>query len=238
MENKRESLKNEVWEKYLTTCYKFRNKLTQRDFENYASICDRAYRKLLPQNKQARILDIGCGTGHFLYYLEKIGYTNHYGIDISPEQVEFVKNNITQRAETADVFEYLKAKNDQFDAIVGNDIIAHIPKDSTLSFLNLIYSSLKPNGKCILRTDNMDMPFPVKLRYVDFTIQTGYTESSFAQILRIAKFDDVRVFPFPLRRSSKVVWTLRKFFVYKLLLGVSFNSPSGAIIGIGIKGSP
>jgi cyclopropane fatty-acyl-phospholipid synthase-like methyltransferase len=230
-----ESLKNQVWERYITTCFNVKNKFTKEEFEEYARNCDRVYSKLLPQNKEANILDVGCGAGHFLYYLEQKGYTNYYGIDISPEQMEFVKNNITERVEVADVFDFLKMKSNQFDAIIANDIIEHIPRDQTLHFLNLVYSSLKLKGRCMLKTVNMNAPFPAELRYIDFTHETGFTEISLAQILKIANFVDVRAFPWPLKRISRFRWSLRQFFVYKLLLGVSINSPSLLLIGTGIR---
>jgi len=238
LEDNQESLKNQAWERYLTTCFNVGSEYTKEEFEKYARYYDRIYSKLLPQNKEAKILDVGCGAGYFLHYLEQKGYTNYYGIDISPECVEFVKNNITKRVEIADVFDFLKMKSNQFDAIIGNDVIEHIPKDKTLRFLNLVYSSLKLNGRCMLRTGNMRAPFPVELRYIDFTHEIGFTEISLAQIFKIANFVDVWVFPTPLTRRGKIIWPLRKFFVYKLLLGTSNISPSGLIIGTSIKGSP
>lgn len=238
MEDNHESIKNQVWEKYLTTCFNVGSEYTKEEFEKYARDYDRVYSKLLPLNKEAKILDVGCGAGFFLHYLKQKGYTNYYGIDISLECAEFVKNNVTERVEIADVFDFLKMKSNQFDVIIGNDVIEHIPKDKTLRFLNLVYSSLKLNGRCILKTGNMSAPFPVELRYIDFTHETGFTEISLAQIFKIANFVNVRVFAMPLTGRSKIIWPLRQFFVYKLLLGASNISPSGLIIGTGIKGSP
>jgi 2-polyprenyl-3-methyl-5-hydroxy-6-metoxy-1,4-benzoquinol methylase len=238
LEDNQESWKNQVWERFLTTCFNVQNKLTKEEFENYARNCDRVYSKLLPQNKEAKILDVGCGAGHFLYYLEQKGYTNYHGIDISSELVEFVKNNITERVEIGDLFDFLRNEEHQFDAIICNDIIEHIPKDKTLRLLKLVYSSLKLNGRCIFKTGNMSAPFPVRLRYTDFTHETGFTEISLAQVLKITNFVNVRVFPAPSGRLSRLIWPLRQFLVYILLLGVYINSPSVLIIGTGIRGSP
>src|SRR3989442_7475777 len=43
---------------------------------------------LLPANKAARIADLGCGYGSFLYFLHEEGYRNIVGVDISAEQVD------------------------------------------------------------------------------------------------------------------------------------------------------
>lgn len=233
--NKRQNMQ-QLWDRYCTDHFSNANKLDEQEFERTAKGYERVYSELLPQHKQAEILDIGCGAGHFLFYLKQKGYTNYWGIDISPDQVEFVRQNITERVEIADAFDFLKEKSNQFDAIIGNDIIEHIHKDQTLSLLNLVYSSLKLGGRCIFKTGNMSAPFPGELRYVDFTHETGFTEISLRQVLKAANFVDVRVLTMPLRGIGKVTWPLRQFFVYKLLLGVSINSPSHLIIGTGIKG--
>src|SRR5437870_7579155 len=39
-------------------------------------------------NKAARIADLGCGYGSFLYFLHEEGYRNIAGVDISAEQVD------------------------------------------------------------------------------------------------------------------------------------------------------
>ena len=46
---------------------------------------------LLPKNKDAKILVIGCGLGHEVYALNKLGYSNVNGIDISEPQIRIAK---------------------------------------------------------------------------------------------------------------------------------------------------
>ena len=46
---------------------------------------------ILSPDKSALILDIDCGIGFFLWYLQKNNFTNEVGIDVSTEQVEVVK---------------------------------------------------------------------------------------------------------------------------------------------------
>src|SRR5215472_12143952 len=43
--------------------------------------------KHLPQDKNVRILELGCGYGALLYWLKESGYRHLEGIDCSPEQV-------------------------------------------------------------------------------------------------------------------------------------------------------
>ena len=46
--------------------------------------------------------------GHFLYFLKKMGYSNFIGIDISSQQVDFVREYITNNVILADGFDFLK----------------------------------------------------------------------------------------------------------------------------------
>ena len=45
------------------------------------------YRRFLPPDRAAPILDIGCGTGGFLEALRSLGYSSIEGVDLSPSQV-------------------------------------------------------------------------------------------------------------------------------------------------------
>jgi len=42
-------------------------------------------------DRSARILDLGCGHGAFIYFLREAGYTDVVGVDKSPEQVAEAK---------------------------------------------------------------------------------------------------------------------------------------------------
>lgn len=49
--------------------------------------------KHLPNEKDTRILDLGCGMGHFLYFLKANGYNNYLGIDFCDENIKFCRDN-------------------------------------------------------------------------------------------------------------------------------------------------
>ena len=226
-----------VWDKYFSTIFSAVNKLDKEQFEKGVIGYDLDYGKLLPTDRTAKILDIGCGAGHFLYYLDKKEYKNYKGIDISSEQVEFVKANITEKVEVANAFEYLKDVKDEYDVIVGNDIIEHIPKRKSIEFIGLIYAALKPNGMCILKTGNMSAPFALSLRYGDITHETGFTDRSLAQLFKVANFQRVEIYPKPSERSIKQrigAWRIK--IAYRVLFGV--RAPEvleSLMIGVGFK---
>ncbi|MBV8116133.1 MAG: class I SAM-dependent methyltransferase [Silvibacterium sp.] len=68
--------------------------------------------RYLPQNREARILDLGCGHGAFLYFLLRAGYTRIVGVDTSPERIELAHRLGIPQAELGGVAEFLAAREE------------------------------------------------------------------------------------------------------------------------------
>jgi len=181
------------FEEYLQSSFKYSNILTKKEYEKVSGEYERLYAEALPADKNATILDVGCGAGHFLYYLKKRGHRNYLGIDISPQQVEFCIRNISEKVKLADAIEFLKDKKGVYSVIVAHDLLEHIPKQKTLAFLDLIYQSLNNKGIFIARVPNMSNPFSLDSRYRDFTHETGFTDKNLYQILWFAGFRDIQI---------------------------------------------
>ena len=151
------------------------------------------YQKFLPPNKDAKILDAGCGLGHFLFFAEQNGYKDVTGIDVSKELVELCKGK-GYNAVVADLFSFLAGHRNAFDAIIFNDVIEHLTKEEILNLLDLMYASLTDGGCLLIKTPNMANPFTAASgRYIDFTHEVGFTEASLKEILVVTKFANVRV---------------------------------------------
>lgn len=187
---------NILFDKYFKAIFSKANNFSEKEFELHNESFMLNYKPYLPGNKMSKILDVACGCGHFLNYLKKSGYTTYLGIDISPEQVDFCKKNVNQRVELADVFDYLKDKYDEYDVIVANDFIEHLPKKKVVEFLYLVNKCLKINGLFIAKTPNMGNPFSLYSRYLDFTHEVGFTEKSLFQILHTTNFTNVNILGF------------------------------------------
>ena len=184
-----------LFSKYSHSVFMKSNFLSNEEYENSANNYEFHYGKFLPPDKDTPILDIGCGAGHFLYYLKKKGYTNFVGIDVSEDQVELCKKNITPKVELADIFQYLHDIINDYGAISANDVIEHIPKENVITFLELIHRALKPEGTLLLKLPNMSNPFALDSRYRDFTHECGFTEKSILQVLYVTGFRDIRIYP-------------------------------------------
>ena len=151
------------------------------------------YGSYLPGNKDAPILDVGCGAGHFLYFLKAKGYSAMTGIDLSPELVEHCHQRIWPNVVKADAVEYLKKFSSHFELICANDIVEHIPKGQIIEFLSACRGGLQTQGRLIIKVPNLSNPFALDLRYRDFTHEAGYTESSLYQILYLAGFRTISI---------------------------------------------
>jgi len=148
---------------------------------------------LLPLNKNSTVLDVGCGYGSLLILLERLGYNNVQGIDISHEQLQIAKSLGLENTECANAIEFLKDKQDTFDVIVGIDIVEHFSKPELMEFLNLVNLALKENGLAIFRTPNGDAPFGSTYYLGDFTHELVLNAFSAEQIILASGFKDVLV---------------------------------------------
>ena len=151
------------------------------------------YQKFLPSNKDAKILDAGCGLGHFLFFAEQSGYKNVIGIDVSNELVELCKKK-GYNAIATDIFSFLEGHRNAFEVIIFNDVIEHLRKEEIINFLDLMYASLIPGGCLLIKTPNMANPFTAAGgRYIDFTHEIGFTEASMREVLTVTKFKNIKI---------------------------------------------
>lgn len=164
---------------------------TKKEQGRYTNYFRKNYGKYLPANKKVSILEIGCGTGHFLTFLKGLGYTNVIGVDLSPVNVEICKKH-GLNVQLVEGFSYLEATETKFDLVVMNDVIEHIPKDRVIPSLKIIFRNLGDHGTLIIKTLNMANPISLDTLYCDFTHWWGYTEKSLTFVCLEAGFQKVR----------------------------------------------
>ncbi len=163
----------------------------------------------------SRILEIGCGPGYMLKFLEKRGFKQVMGIDISDEQIQLARNRGCN-AEVKDVFEFLDGKHEDIDAIIALDFIEHFHIEELISLMKLIFKCLKKDGRLILLTPNGEGLFPRQIIYGDLTHLTIFTPDSLQQLLREAGFIDFHFYetgPVPknlLGRFRLLLWKFIK----------------------------
>jgi 2-polyprenyl-3-methyl-5-hydroxy-6-metoxy-1,4-benzoquinol methylase len=144
--------------------------------------------------KDKSIIDLGCGIGGVLNFFEKKGCTNILGVDNAEEQVEVCQQYVTDKIIKADIFDFLKSNSKKYDIIIMFDILEHIQKNKIIELLRLVYDSLSPEGKIVIRTPNMGSIIASYGRYIDFTHDIAFTSESLHQVLSEAEFIDIDFF--------------------------------------------
>jgi 2-polyprenyl-3-methyl-5-hydroxy-6-metoxy-1,4-benzoquinol methylase len=118
--------------------------------ENYWSKYRATIKKYL-KNKNSKFLDVGCGNGINLKYLNSQGYSNVYGAEVSRLFVKKAENNKIKNVYYYDGVN-LPFENNFFDLIGSFNVLEHTsnPED----FLKDQVSKLKKNGALIIACPN------------------------------------------------------------------------------------
>ena len=113
------------------------------------------FERLLPANKNLKVLDIGTGPGFFTIILEELGYTNITGIDVSEKMLEVAKENIQKYGKKNSSIQLiqmdaqsLEFKPKSFDIIVSRNLTWNLekPQQAYSEWLRV----LKPNGSLFI----------------------------------------------------------------------------------------
>lgn len=172
---------------------------------------------LLPKDKECRILDGGCGHGRILYMLEKEGYKNVYGIDISSQQIEAAKSFGFKNVSVGKIEEFLPDHLNEFDVIILCDVLEHFKKENLPDIVKSIYNSLKEGGIFIFQAPNAISPMNVH-RYWDLTHEISFSYASCLQLLSLSGFIDIKIYPI-----EPHIHGIKSFIRYLLWKGLILN---------------
>lgn len=183
--------RKKLFDKYLTSIYLAHHKTDPKYWP--LSGYDYAFAKLLPRDMTANILDIGCGTGEFLYYLKNKGYQDVIGVDVSAEAIALCNNNKINNAKLITNLEKFLIQKNKYEVIFLNDVLEHISKEKIIDILQSIYNGLTLSGYLVIKTPNAASFTSVYARYQDFTHEVIFTEQSLRQILNVSGFKKITI---------------------------------------------
>jgi cyclopropane fatty-acyl-phospholipid synthase-like methyltransferase len=145
-----------------------------------------------PTDRNAAILELGCGHGALLHVLRGTGYTNARGVDGSPEQVAAARRLGVAGVEQGDLLSALAAThNASLDVVVAFDVIEHFTKDELVALVDEVFRVLRPGGRWIIHAPNAEGPFGGRMRHWDFTHELAFTRASLTQLLMSSGFTRV-----------------------------------------------
>lgn len=152
---------------------------------------------LMEDNNLKAVLDVGCGTGRLVKFLNEKGF-NAVGCDISDLAVKQAKkinkkNDIIKASATN-----LPFKNHSFDLVVSIFLIEHLTGGETEKFLGETIRILKPHGFIFLITPNFASPARYLLgkkwfAYSDPTHKNFFTPKSLSQLLKKKGFRNIKL---------------------------------------------
>lgn len=143
------------------------------------------------KNKNISFLEVGCGTGFVLSYLEKMGFRTT-GLDIHLEALKYARKRTKSPLISADILKDQLAE--KFDAVGLFDVLEHI--DNQAVFLKKIKKLLKRKGMLFIT-----VPADQKLWSESDELsghKRRYDKKNLREVLKKAKFEikEIRYFGF------------------------------------------
>jgi 2-polyprenyl-3-methyl-5-hydroxy-6-metoxy-1,4-benzoquinol methylase len=210
------SYKDKIYSKYVSAHISYVHSESKlEEITNQFKIWGAYFGDFLPQDKSSKILEIGCGNGGFVLWLERLGFKNAAGVDVSEEQVKEAERLGIKNVSHGDLRNFLKNKKGEYAAIFARDLIEHFDKESVLEIFEMAHQALTPGGVFVIQTPNGESPMSGRFRYWDFTHETSFTSSSFGQVARTVGFQKISVRP-----MGPVIHGLKsciRFFLWKCI---------------------
>lgn len=172
---------------------------SKRQFEIYENYYRKNLLKFLPTDKRITIVDIGCGLGHFLYFLKKNNFQNIQGIDLVEENVKFCKKKgfkVMQK----DIFNYIKSTKEKSDLFVLSNFLEHFSYNQIIEIINSLSDLLNDEGKIIIIIPNCNNILGLATYFSDITHKSPLTEKSFEDLIlktRIKKYSFHNLIVYP-----------------------------------------
>jgi SAM-dependent methyltransferase len=169
----------------------------------------RRFGRYLPPDRSASVLDIGCGSGEFVLFLQEAGYEAAVGIDVSPEQVAIAHSRGAVNVHSGDIFSYLSNRADEYSLITAFNILEHLEREELFQLMDLIVQTLRPGGRFIAMVPNAKGLFGSHVRYADLTHELSFTPLSVHQLCGVVGLRVINVFengPVPHGIPSALRW--------------------------------
>ena len=183
-------------EKFYDTYAQFREYMTPEIRKKHLRQFRQNYWKNCEFFRGKSVLEIGCGTGLFLKYLQTEGINDIFGIDKDPQIIQALPNELINKVEVIDVDEYLNLLPSEkaFDRILLIDVLEHFNANQGAALLNRLRDRLKASGGIVVKVPNNGSPWGAGYQYGDLTHKSAYNSYSLRQLGHKADLD-CQVFP-------------------------------------------
>jgi len=166
-------------------------------------------------SKKISILEVGCGSGRFLNFLEKKGYKNLYGVDQAKNMLKVAKKRTKAKLKVGDIYK-LPYGDNEFDVVFSVHVMMHVdyPKKMLKEMLRVSKNLI------IVDINNKLNPFSIitiVYRFIVSTIKGKLNLRphmfSVSDIRKIVENKKIRIIPtymFPLKTpfNNKIYFNL------------------------------
>ncbi|MDQ5979088.1 MAG: Class SAM-dependent methyltransferase [Verrucomicrobiota bacterium] len=173
----------------------------------------------LPEDRNAPILDVGCGRGYALQDLAALGYKNLQGIDTDVNQAAFARSQHLDVVHVESTESFLATQTGAYAVILLMDVLEHVPRESQPAFLQAVARSLRPGGRLICTVPNAASAIASYWLHNDYTHHLSFTADSLTGLIEQCGFATTRCtaiefslrprFLFWLPTPRAIVWWLR-----------------------------
>jgi SAM-dependent methyltransferase len=185
---------------YRARFYKNYTELQQRtqveqiryDLKLRAPYLRRLVKQFFPADRESNIVDLGCGCGALVQFLQESGYRKVLGVETSPGQVEFAHQLGVSSVVNGDLVPFLRnSATEVFDVVIVFDVIEHFCKDEVLEIMDQAYRVLRPGGRLIVHVPNAEGIFGSRIFWSDFTHEMAFTREGLRQLTCASGFSSV-----------------------------------------------
>lgn len=201
----------------------------------------RLIRRHLRLSPDSSILEIGCGDGGFLEELQRAGFRNLRGVDLSAEQVAQARAKGLAGVASGDSLAYLRSCDAaSVSAVVALDMMEHLTRSEAFEVGREVFRVLIPRGRWIVHVPNAESPLFGRIRYGDLTHEMAYTASSLSQLFRMvgfvrfAFFEDTPVVHGPGSLLRRVAWHALRTLLRTMLFVETGRRGTDAIFSQGV----
>jgi 2-polyprenyl-3-methyl-5-hydroxy-6-metoxy-1,4-benzoquinol methylase len=203
----RERLRSRIYDSYQRTTASHGQSEMRAD-QLYGQL-RRRWRDRLPEDHGLPTVDLGCGTGEFVMFLQKEGFSAAEGVDLGAEQVELARSLGARNIVHGSAREYIADQSDRFGLITAFNLLEHLDRMEMVDLMDAVVAALRPEGRFIAMVPNAKGLFGAQVRFADLTHEMSFTPRSINQLCEVVGLRLVEILengPLPHGPASSLRW--------------------------------